>query len=133
MKKTLCFALIIALLLALPACGRTAEPTPEPQGPQYSQDQLEQALAYLRLRDRDWNYVGAHLGTYQELYKLTHPGADVLVLGGGIGAKEVFVQVTGADAKAFAEAGIFSDRITVHPKKNGDPCFSQDLPIPREP
>ena len=133
MKKTLCFALMIALLLALPACGRTPEPTTEPQGPQYSQEQLERALAYLRLRDRDWNYVTAHMGTYQELYKLTHPGADVLILGGGIGAKEIAVQVTGADAKAFAEAGIFSDRITVSPLKNGDPCFSQDLPIPREP
>ena len=95
MKKTLCFALMIALLLALPACGRTPEPTPEPQGPQYSQEQLERALAYLRLRDRDWNYVTAHMGTYQELYKLTHPGADVLILGGGIGAKEITVQVTG--------------------------------------
>ena len=133
MKKTLCFALMIALLLALPACGRTPEPTPEPQGPQYSQEQLERALAYLRLRDRDWNYVTAHMGTYQELYKLTHPGADVLILGGGIGAKEITVQVTGADARAFGEAGIFSDRITVSPLKNGDPCFSQDLPIPREP
>ena len=157
MKKALCFILSLLLLLALAACGRKPAPTAEPTGtpavetrepepspvptdepisstePQDPQDPLERALAYLRQRDRDWNYVSAHLGTYQELYKLTHPGADVQIIGGGIGAKEVSVEVAGEDAQAFAEAGIFSDRITVHTVKRGDPCFPQDLPISREP
>ena len=155
MKKILCIAL--TLLLTLAACGRrpettaeptltpaeeirdpeptpvpTAEPTDAPE-PQEPQTPLERALAYLRLRDKDWNYVTAHMGTYEELYKLTHPGADVQIIGGGIGAKEITVQVAGEDARAFGEAGIFSDRITVSPVKRGGPGFSQDLPIPREP
>ena len=163
MKKTLCFALILTLLLPLAACGRTPEPTAEPtvapaaetqgpeptpvptaetaptaeplptQEPQEPQTPLERALAYLRRKDKDWNYASRHLGTYQELYTLLHPGADVQILGGGIGAKEISVSVTGADARAFAEAGYLPDRITVSPVKNGDPCFSRDLPIPREP
>ncbi|MBR5702481.1 MAG: hypothetical protein IKX47_08420, partial [Oscillospiraceae bacterium] len=60
-------------------------------------------------------------------------GADVQIIGGGIGAKEISVEVAGEDARAFAEAGIFSDRITVSPVKRGGPAFPQDLPIPREP
>ena len=155
-KNTLCFALMVALLLALAACGGRPEPTAEPPiAPEAEilepeptpvptaeptadpepepQDPLERALAYLRQRDRDWNYVTAHMGTYQELYRLTHPGADVQILGGGIGAKEITVQVAGEDARAFGEAGIFSDRITVSPVKSGGPDFPLDLPIPREP
>ena len=157
MKKAMYSALIVALLLTLAACGGKLEPTAEPTltpaaetrepeptavptseptaapEPQELQDPLERALAYLRQRDRDWNYVSAHMGTYQELYTLTHPGADVQIIGGGIGAKEISVEVAGADAQAFAEAGIFSDRITVSPVKRGGPDFPQDLPIPREP
>ena len=154
MKNTLCFALMVALLLALAACGRgpeptteptsapaaetrepepTSVPTDEPTSPPEPRDPLERALSYLRQRDRDWNYVTAHMGTYQELYKLTHPGADLQILGGGIGAKEITVQVAGVDAQAFGEAGIFSDRITVSVVKSGGPDFSQDLPIPWEP
>ncbi|MBR5701551.1 MAG: hypothetical protein IKX47_03715, partial [Oscillospiraceae bacterium] len=156
MKKTLCFILSLFLLLSLAACSLEPEPTAEPSAvpaaeslePEPTavptaeptadpepepQDPLERALAYLRQRDRDWNYVTAHMGTYQELYKLTHPGADVQILGGGIGAKEITVQVAGEDARAFAEAGIFSDRITVSPVKRGGPAFPQDLTIPREP
>ncbi|MBR5701894.1 MAG: PT domain-containing protein, partial [Oscillospiraceae bacterium] len=114
-----------------PTAVPTAEPTaaPEPE----LQDPLERALSYLRQRDRDGNYVTAHMGTYQELYKLTHPGADLQILWGGIGAKEITVQVAGVDAQAFGEAGIFSDRITVSVVKSGGPDFSQDLPIPWEP
>ncbi len=153
MKKALCYVLALALVLGFSACGGrpdpvpspestptpapepTAAPTPEPTPapePEPGQDPLERALAWLRAQ-KDWNFVGAHLGTYQELYELTHPGADIQILGGGIGAKEVSIEVAGTDAQAFAEAGYFSDRFTIHPKKNGDPCFPQDLPIPREP
>ena len=122
MKKTLCFALILTLLLSIAACGRKPEPTTEPD-----EDSLERALAYLHAQKG--TYAQRHIYTYLELYRMTHPGAN-LVLNG---YDSVYLDMTGLDVKAFAESGFLPDFMTVRTYGAANEFVPLDEPIPREP
>ncbi len=159
MKKTLCFAL--ALILCLSACGRpaapaqtseptpaptaeltqeptptavpTAEPTAEPAPAETPEpdEALDRALAFLRAQDVD--YVQKHIQTYLELYRITHPGANVEVIGWTSNPRRITLDLTGLDAEAFAEAGYLPEQAQVGSTGVKNEFAALDEPIPREP
>ena len=155
MKKFLCFALLLTLLLS--ACGRTPAqptepagtaaptkapestpkptpaptPTPEPTPEPEPDDPLERALAFLQTRDKD--YVQRHVGTYLELYRMSHPGADVQVTGWTTDAQGIHMNLTGLEAADFAEADYFPDLVEFSSVISGNTFVREDLPVPREP
>lgn len=127
MKKILCFALILALLLSTAACGRKPEPTAEPtgtpaadtaaptSGPEASETgettREEWAAEYLRSRDRD--YVLNNLGVYIEYYRLTHPDAELGFSGCTEDSHSLVADVYGADAEAFGDFGLLPEFVTL--------------------
>ena len=161
MKKTLCF--VLALLLCLSACGRpavpaqtteptpateptaepteepaltaapTAEPTAEPAPAEMPEpeDPLERALAYLHARKG--NYTKRHLNTYLELYRMTHPGANLVITGYDADNTRVYLDMTGLDVRAFAESGYLPDDVTVRSFGFANEFVPLNEPIPREP
>ncbi len=126
MKKALCFILSLLLLLALAACGRKHEPTPETE-----EDSLERALAYLHAQKG--TYAQRHINTYLELYRMTHPGANLMLNGLDSDNKQVYLDMTGLDVKAFAESGFLPDFVTVRTYGAANEFVPLDEPIPREP
>ena len=163
MKKALCFALLLTLLLS--ACGRTPaqptepagtaapttapestptpapeptaaptpEPTPEPEAtPEPEpQDPLERALRFLRAQDGD--YVSRHMNTYLELYRMMHPGANVLATGWTHDARHMQLDMMGLDVQAFLDAGYVPDLVTVSSRGYANEFVPLAEPIPREP
>ena len=141
MKRTICLFLLLALLLS--ACGgRTAqvplpepapsqEPMPEPTPAPEAEDPLERALDYLRARDG--NYTARHMNTYLELYRMTHPGANVFCSVESHSPRRVSLQLTGLDAPAFAESGYLPDLAKVVSLGKDFAFVPLNEPIPREP
>ena len=155
MKKALCFALLLTLLLS--ACGRmpaqptesagtavpttapkpTPEPIPEPEStPEPApepepQDPLERALAWLHAQKG--TYAQRHLYTYLELYRMTHPGANLTLTGCNADNQRVYLDMTGLDVKAFAESGFLPDFVTVRSYGFANEFVPLSEPIPREP
>ena len=126
MKKALCFILSLLLLLAFAACGRKHEPTPETE-----EDSLERALAYLHAQKG--TYAQRHINTYLELYRMTHPGANLMLNGLDSDNKQVYLDMTGLDVKAFAESGFLPDFVTVRSYGFANEFVPLSEPIPREP
>ena len=155
MKKALCFALLLTLLLS--ACGRTPaqptepagtaapttapestptpapepESTPEPAPEPEPQDPLERALAWLHAQKG--TYAQRHIYTYLELYRMSHPGANLVITGIGADNKQVHLEMTGLDVKAFAESGYLPDFVTVSSCGFANAFVPLDEPIPWEP
>ena len=155
MKKALCFALLLTLLLS--ACGRTPaqptepagtaapttapkptpepapepESTPEPAPEPEPQDPLERALAWLHAQKG--TYAQRHLYTYLELYRMTHPGANLTLTGYNADNQRVYLDMTGLDVKAFAESGFLPDFVTVRSYGFANEFVPLSEPIPREP
>ena len=126
MKKALCFILSLLLLLALAACGRKPAPTPETE-----EDSLERALAWLHAQKG--TYAQRHINTYLELYRMTHPGANLAVTGLSADNKQVRLEMTGLDVRAFAESGFLPDFVTVRSYGFANEFVPLSEPIPREP
>ncbi len=126
MKKPLCFILSLLLLLALAACGRKPAPTPETE-----EDSLERALAYLHAQKG--TYAQRHINTYLELYRMTHPGANLMLTGYNADNQRVYLDMTGLDVKAFAESGFLPDFVTVRSYGFANEFVPLSEPIPREP
>lgn len=155
MKKFLCFALLLTLLLS--ACGRTSAqptepagtaapttapestpkptpaptPTPEPTPEPEPDDPLERALRFLRAQDGD--YVSRHMNTYLELYRMMHPGANVLAISWTHDARHMQLNMMGLDVQAFLDAGYFPDLVTVSSMGYANEFVPLAEPIPREP
>ena len=124
MKKTL--GLILALVLLLAACGGR-----EAAAPELAPDPLEGALAYLHAQKG--TYAQRHINTYLELYRMTHPGANLMITGYEGGNKQVYLDMTGLDVKAFAESGFLPDYMTVRSYGFANEFVPLNEPIPREP
>ena len=133
MKKTLCFILALILLLSIAACGQGPEPTAAPwtETREPEADRLERALAYLH--GRKGTFTQRHLYTYLELYRMTHPGANLAVTGLSADNKQVRLEMTGLDVRAFAESGFLPDFVTVRTCGAANEFVPPDEPIPREP
>ena len=126
MKKTLCFILALILLLSIAACGRKPAPTPETE-----EDSLERALAWLHAQKG--TYAQRHINTYLELYRMTHPGANLVLNGYDSDNKQVYLEMTGLDVRAFVESGFLPDFVTVRSYGFANEFVPLSEPIPREP
>ena len=104
------------------------EPTPEPDD---SRDPLERALAFLR--GWDAQYASKHINTCLELYRMTHPGANVAATGWTVNAGVVELDLTGLDARAFAESGYLPESVHAAYFGYANEFVPLDEPIPREP
>ena len=133
MKKALCFILALILLLSIAACGQGPEPaaTPGTETREPEADRLERALAYLH--GRKGTFTQRHLYTYLELYRMTHPGANLMLNGLDSDNKQVYLDMTGLDVKAFAESGFLPDFVTVRSYGFANEFVPLSEPIPREP
>ena len=135
------FALVLTLLLLLSACEGREATTPEPDGtvpaesvtlaPEPTWDPLERALAYLH--GQKGTYTQRHMNTYLELYRMTHPGANLMITGYEAVIEQVYLDMTGLDVRAFAESGYLPDYVTVRSYGFANEFVPLNEPIPWEP